>query len=293
MKNINNKQLHSWLWLILIILVIIAVMSFFVDSFGTRDGLVHVYFLNVVQGDAIFITTPNNQQILIDGGPDRSVLAELGKIMSFWDRSIDMIVLTHPDADHLNGLVDVLDRYKIDHIIETGIACDTSLCKSWKKSKKNEGAKLTLGHSGKIFDVDDVIFKVLYPVEDLEDQKVSKTNNSSLVLRMEYGEQSMLLTGDIESTVEVRLPYYTDELDVEFLKVAHHGSKNSSMEAFLDAVSPNFAFIQVGIDNKYNHPHPDVISRLDKNSIPYYRTDIDGRIELILDGTNYKIETKN
>ena len=254
------------------------------------DGRLHIYFLNVGQGDAMFIQTPNGSQILIDGGPDDKVLSELGRVMPFYDRSIDMIVSTHLDADHVAGLIEVLKRYSVDEIVESGMDCTTVYCKEWDRLKDAESAKDIFVHlSDYIVTEDGVEIAVLNPFRDINGQDFSKRNNEGVVLKLKYKNQSVLFTADIEASVEHKLVLSGVDIDSDFLKVGHHGSRTSTTEEFLRKVSPVVAFIEVGAHNSYGHPTKDVLDRLESFSIPYYRTDIDGRIELILDGNNYKI----
>ncbi|MFH1769440.1 MAG: ComEC/Rec2 family competence protein [Parcubacteria group bacterium] len=287
------KRNRAIIWFVILVLTIIVIVSFSVVSFMQGDGLLHVYFLNVGQGDAIFIVTPDKQQILIDGGPNRTVLRELGDVMPFYDRTIDIVAITHPDSDHINGLIDVLDRYKVENIIGTGVECNTSQCDIWEKIIIEEEANINYAHAGYRVRLDnDIVLEVLHPFESMQGREAEDFNDTSLVMKLIYGDHSLLLTGDIEAPTERRMPFLIGGLDSDFIKLAHHGSNTSSTQEFLEAVSPEIAFIQAGENNRYNHPHEDVINRLAQLSIPYYRTDIDGRIELVLDGHNYLIKTK-
>lgn len=275
-------------WIALGGLALLATLSFFVFI---PDGQLHVYFLDVGQGDAILIRTPRGRQVLIDGGPDRTVLRRLGEVMPFYDRTIDLIIATHPDADHLAGLVEVLKKYKVDYILETGMQCETTLCAEWTRVKSQEKAVTSYGNLGEEMIIEDGLkFLILNPFFELYDQKVSARNNGALVLKFLYGRQSVLLTADIEALIENKMLVSGVDLQANFLKIAHHGSKTSSQEVFLQAVSPQIAFIQVGENNRYGHPTLEVLNRLEKFHIPYYRTDIDGTIELVLDGREYKIK---
>ncbi|MBI2677058.1 MAG: MBL fold metallo-hydrolase [Candidatus Yanofskybacteria bacterium] len=281
-ENISKKE-----WAILGGLVLVAFLSF---SFGSNDGLLHIYFLDVGQGDAIFVETPSGKQILIDGGPDETILQRLGEVMPFYDRVIDLVINTHPDADHLAGLLSVLERYKVLAIAETGMACETSLCAEWKNLKTDEGADLINLVLGQEMEAGGARFLVLHPFEDETGKTFSKRNNGGIVLKLVFGSQSLLLTGDIEKQVENKLVSAGINIDSDFLKIAHHGSKTSSTEEFIKKVSPLAAFIEVGRNNKYGHPTEEVINRLADFKIPYYRTDIDGTVELRLDRAGgYKV----
>ena len=283
----NYKKISKKDWLVLIALGLTIVLTFFIKQ---ADGKLHAYFLDVGQGDAIFVETPSGKQILVDGGPDETILQRLGEVMPFYDRTIDLTINTHPDADHLAGLLSVLEKYKVLTIAETGMVCETSLCAEWKNLKAGEGAdlfNLILGQEISIGD--DARFLVLHPFEDEAGKTFSKRNNGGIVLKLVFGAQSVLLTGDIEKQIENKLVLARVNIDSDFLKIAHHGSKTSSTEKFIEKVSPLTAFIEVGRNNKYGHPTEEVLKRLADFKIPYYRTDIDGTVELVLDGQSYKI----
>ena len=257
-----------------------------------REGLV-VTFFDVGQGDSIFIQAENGNQILIDGGPGDAVLAELGDALPFYDRSLDMIILTHPDADHLNGLVEVVKRYKPKMVLETGVLHDTAPYEEWRRFLDAERIPIVRAKAGETFLVaDGVTAQVLFPFRDQEGQKPKSVNDTCIVLRLDYGETSFLFTGDIEAKTERILSVAQHEaLDVDVLKVAHHGSKTSSIAEFLGAVSPEIAVMSVGRNNRYGHPHPEVIDRYTELHIPVHRTDISGTVVLraFPDGT-YVVE---
>lgn len=230
----------------------------------------------------VFIETSENQQILIDGGPDDSVLEKLGKEMPFWDRTIDLIVLTHPDFDHISGLIEVLRRYKVENILWTGISCETAQCQEWERLIEEEGANIFTAKSGlRIFGGRtsggryDLL--TLFPLESLEGKAVSNTNDSSIVLRLDYGENSLLLAGDISKSIERKL----ENIGADVLKVAHHGSKTSTAPEFVEAVSPQIAVISAGRDNKYGHPHEETLATLGRYGINILRTDINGDIKFL------------
>jgi competence protein ComEC len=274
------------------ILLLASVGSFFVvHGPAQADGLLHIYFLNVGQGDSILIQAPDGTQILIDGGPGSRVVQELGSVLPIGDRSLDAIIATHTDADHITGLVEVLKQYEVGRILETGMSCVTVICSQWEREASAEGSPRTIAQRGyRVSLGDEFILEVVSPAQSVKGQTLSKTNNGAIVLKLRYKNQTALFTGDIEKKVEDELLRDGIALDVDFLKVAHHGSKTQS---FLEAVSPLIAFIQVGSTNRYGHPAPPTIERLEKfPGLVYYRTDIHGRIELLLDGLNYAVKTE-
>lgn len=262
------------------------------------SGGLEVTFFDVGQGDSIFIETPQNQQILIDGGPNETVLEKLGKEIFFWDRTIDLIVLTHPEKDHMAGLIEVLKRYKVENILWTGVVRDTAEYREWQRLVKEEGANIYIASSGlRIYGGPtsrgryDLV--VLHPFESLEGKELKDSNNTSIVVRLVFGETSFLFTGDAYQSAERELIKKGAEIDTDVLKVAHHGSKTSSAEEFIEAVSPEIAVISVGQDNKYGHPHPEVLEVLQKYGRNILRTDQNGDIKIISNGINYVSHIQN
>ena len=273
---------------------LVALLCLFVFAFSAhsiasnKDGLLRVYFLDVGQGDSVFVETPNGNQVLIDGGPDNKVLQELAKVMPFYDREIDMIVLSHPHADHATGLISVLERYDVKNIVQAKEDYFSPVVTAWQEVVKNEKANETEAIAGKIIELGSgVVLKIIYPKESLAEQTVKNPNNSSVVMMLDYKDTEILLVGDIEAKIEKEL--LNDDIEADVLKVGHHGSKTSTTASFLEKVSPQVAFIEVGSKNKFGHPAFEVIQRLEKNEIKYYRTDLDGHTEMVSDGQSFKI----
>lgn len=251
------------------------------------DGRLHVVFLDVGQGDAIFIQTPSGKQVLIDGGPSETqALSELGRHMPFWDRTLDLVLLTHPDADHITGLLPVLERYRVSTVIYREVGCATSLCERWDQLLDVEGATVYQGQAGMTLTLDDgVHVEVIHPGERL----VGGPNDNSVVTRLTYGRLSILLPGDIEADVERALAARGASLQSAVLKAAHHGSCSSTTPEFLEAVNPEMVVISVGTDNRFGHPCDGVLDRLEH--VPYYRTDLHGAVEIISDGVEILART--
>ncbi len=248
----------------------------------SRPQPLEITFFNVGQGDAIFIETPQRHQILIDGGPDDTVIEKLGKEMPFYDRTLDLIVLTHPEHDHLSGLIEVLKRYEVENILWTGILRDTAEYREWKELIQKEAANIYIAKAGQCVIPDVTQLCVLYPFESLEGREFKDSNNTSIVARLVFGKVSFLFTGDAYKSVEIELLGLAEQLDSDVLKVGHHGSKTSTALEFVEAVSPEIAVISVGQDNKYGHPHPETLQNL--KGIAVLRTDFDGDIKIISDG---------
>lgn len=245
-----------------------------------------VTFFDVGQGDAIFIETPQRHQILIDGGPDDTILEKLGDEMPFWDRTIDLIILTHPEQDHISGLIEVLKNYKVGNILWTGVVRDTAEYEEWQRLIEEEGARIHIAQAGQKIIMPRTVFGILHPFENLERKEVKNTNNTSIVVRLVFDKTSLLFTGDAYKSAERELIKSGAEINSDILKVGHHGSKTSSAEEFIQAVSPEIAVIQCGKNNPYGHPHPQTLQALE--GIKILRTDLDGDIKIISDGVNYK-----
>lgn len=255
-----------------------------------RNGL-EVSFLDIGQGDSVLIDTPNDQQILIDGGPNKKVLAEISKIMPFYDRSIDVVIATHPDSDHIGGLPDVLNRYGVDFFIEPGVESTNAVGKELERIVEEKKIKRILARRGmKLILNDDTYLLILFPVADVSGMD---TNDASIVAKLVHGNTSFLFTGDSPQKIENYLVYIDKEnLDIDILKAGHHGSKTSSSESFIGYTSPEYAVISVGKGNKYGHPNKEVLDILDKFGVQTLRTDLLGTVVAKSDGEDIKISYK-
>ncbi len=252
-----------------------------------------VDFLSVGQGDSFLIRTPDSHYILIDGGPDSSVLGKLADDMPFWDKTIDLVVLTHPDSDHVTGLIDVLQKYKVNDILWTGISRDGATYQQWVSAvakQKSEGAKIIIAKSGEGIKIGSVLMEILNPLNPLQGQYFkTDDNDTGVVTKLTYGKMSFLFEADITSKQEQVLINSGENLQSEVLKVAHHGSKYSTSDLFLAAVEPQVAVISDGKNNVYHFPTADVLQRLDKFGIKIFRTDINGDVDFVSDGNNIKL----
>jgi len=247
------------------------------------DNILEVTFFDVGQGDAIFIETSVGQQVLIDGGPDKTILEKLSQTMPFYDRTIDLVILTHPDADHITGLVEALKYYQIGHILTSGFKKDTAVYQKWRDLIEERNIPLTIAQAGqKIIFSEEIVLKILWPEQSLIKSLSKNINNVSVVGQLVYGQTEFLLTGDIEKEVEQRLLNQGWNLESDILKVAHHGSKTSSSYNFINAVNPQIAVISVGDNNRYKHPDSVVLEQLKEFLL--YRTDKNGDIKISTDG---------
>jgi competence protein ComEC len=268
-------------------LLLAAVLVWSVDL-TQPDGRLHVSFLDVGQGDAILIQTPGGQNILIDGGPDpQKVSLELSEKLPFWDRTMDLVVCTQPQADHVAGLVEVLRRYNVEQVLDPGVPYDSVIYQEWVRLIEIKGIEHSVARAGLEIDLGSgVKMEVLNPPQSLVEGTSHDVDNNGLVLRLSWNKVSFLFTADIRADAELELLMQRANLQASVLKVAHHGSDTSTSEHFLTAVDPEVAVICVGADNSFGHPSRDVVERLvdrlGQDSI--YRTDLNGTIEFVTDG---------
>jgi competence protein ComEC len=248
------------------------------------DGRLHVAFLDVGQGDAILVTTPDGRQLLIDGGPSATDLNwRLGQEMPFWDRKLELVVNTHPDNDHLGGLVSLLERYRVEQALVSDLAIDSQLYQEWDKELTETELTPVIGQAGQQLELGGgVTATVLNPGP--ASANLDDPNDHSVVLHLQFGQISFLLPGDIEAPIEQKLVASGVPLTATVLKSPHHGSRTSSSEPFLEAVDPQVVVISVGAENTFGHPSPEVLERYAAHGLPVLRTDEQGTIEFVTDG---------
>ncbi|MFT5359741.1 MAG: competence protein ComEC [Candidatus Paceibacteria bacterium] len=261
--------------LIVAALVFVAAFIYFIQKNNLASSeYMAVSFLDVGQGDAIFIEAPNGVQMLIDSGPDNSVLQELSKVMPFWDRSIDVVVATHPDKDHIGGFPELFKRFKVGYVLDTEVISDTGIYREYLSQREKIDAKKLSSEAGQVIVLDKksgVYVEVLFPGENIEN--IKDKNDTSIVLRVVYGESEVLLTGDASKKVEKFLvSKYGSRLESDILKLGHHGSKTSTSESFLETVSPKMAVVSAGEGNRYGHPHDDVVDKVKNLGLDIYST---------------------
>ena len=249
-------------------------------------GVLTVAVLDVGQGDAIFIESPTGNKVLVDGGPGDMVMRRLAEYVPFFDHDIDAVIATHPDADHIGGLPDVLKRYRVDRVFYSSVGDDGSDQQAFMVALEEEvrgGAEKIIAERGQLIELGGgAHIEILFP-----DRAVPaiETNTGSVIVRVVYGETNFMLTGDSPQNIEkylVRLD--AEELKANVLKVGHHGSKTSSAELFLGFVNPNFAVFSRGCDNNYGHPAPEIVALFERFEIPTLDTCKDGRITFVSDG---------
>ena len=260
------------------ILLTFGLIFFGVTSHAENKKL-QVIFLDVGQGDAILISQ-GEKQILIDGGPSGQKLMEkLGEYVPFWDRKIDIVIATHPDADHISGLVDVLGNYAVDQVIESGAKSDSQVFGVYEKKIEDKKIEKQIARRGmKIKLSNDAQLEIFSPTDLIIDKLKNDTNSASIVAKLTYGENSFLFTGDFPLESEGQLIAADLPLKADVLKVSHHGSKSATSELFLDYINPKEAIISVGKGNRYGHPTAEVLKRLQGENVKIYRTDVSGDV---------------
>lgn len=263
------------------------------------DAEVKIHFLDIGQGDATFIDFPDGTQILVDCALDARILEALGRVMSPFDRTIDYLFVTHPDQDHYGGCVDVLQRFDVKHIVYSGYDKEQSpYYEVFQDFIKKEGSLYTVIQKEDTWNIANSSIHFLFPDAPIQTHELFKnihknfpTNNTSLVFVLSYGDEDVLFTGDAEFELEEYLmKKYGKVLDVEALKVGHHGSSGSSSDTFLQQLSPEFAFISAGKNNKYGHPTLRTLKRLERARTKVWRTDQFGDILLYINKKSLYVE---
>ncbi|MFH1866507.1 MAG: ComEC/Rec2 family competence protein [Patescibacteria group bacterium] len=271
----------------LITAVLLLVAAWLV--FSASPGNLEVYFFDVGQGDAILIKTPSGGTVLIDGGPDRKILRHLGSALPFSKRTIDLMILSHPHADHVTGLVGVLERYKIRQVMATRVLHTTQEYLEWLRQITEQKIPWQTAVAGQTITFPKgVKLEVLWPQNNVEDIKVHDLNTSSIAVRLVFGETAALFTGDI--TVENESEILASGLPVsaQLLKVPHQGSNTSSSSDFIQSVAPSWAIISVGKNNRFGHPYGEIIARYESMDVKVLRTDQQGTIRFKSDGKEWQ-----
>lgn len=267
---------------ILILLALTLCIWYAVLREGRHD-LLTVSFLDVGQGDAVFIRAPGGRQVLVDGGPGSSVVRQLGRVMPWYDRSIDMLIATHPDADHVSGLIDVLARYDVTMIMRSSVQADTAPWKAFTGDAGKEGARLLDAVRGQVVELGGgARLEILFP-----DRAVAnvETNTGCVVARLVYGATAFMLPCDTTADVERYLVQLDGaNLKSDVLKAAHHGSRTSSSALFLGYVNPDYGVYSRGCDNSYGHPAQQTIDTFARFEIPTLDTCKEGTITFVSDG---------
>ena len=286
MQEQKRKLSREFIVPLVLLFVNVLIWSFSLSE--RRNNILEVHFLDIGQGDAIFIEAPNGRQMLIDAGRDTLVLNRLGGAIGFFDRSIDVVLVTHPDQDHIGGIPGVLDQYDVAHFVDSFASTTSGTYDEMNRRVEAEGSDYHVGKRGMLITLDEdagVYFHILHPEPD--DFAVTETNDLSIIGKLVYGDTSFMLTGDAGKAQEAML-YATDGeyLKSSVLKAGHHGSKTSSLAAFVKIVDPTYAIISAGKDNSYGHPHKEVIDTLEKENIEILSTAEEGTITFLSNGVD-------
>ncbi len=275
-------------------LALLAAFSSVVFFLSVKDtDKLTISFIDVGQGDSILIQTPSHKTMIIDGGPGNAVMRTLTHKLSFFNNDIDVVLPTHPDADHVTGLIDVIKQYSVHMIVESPAKSETGVFQKLEQAVHDEeGAEHYIGNLGDSIDFGDgVTFTIVSPRTEVwhgED-----TNDESVTGVLRYGDTTFLLTGDLPSTHE-------DDViatglvprNITVLKAGHHGSKFSSSDIFLKYLKPTYTIISAGKDNRYGHPNPEALARIEKESKSILSTIDHGTITFETDGRNLQINTE-
>lgn len=277
------RQAGVFAALAILCIVIVATAFYFLYQ---EDERLEVTFLDVGQGDAALIQTPHGKTILVDGGTSNTgVLRRLGEELPFWEKNIDLVILSHPHDDHYGGLAAVFERYDVKAFMSTDYPAHQASYKELLELVSKESSTVIRPWS-QDFEIDGVIFDFIYPTESVANKKFGTANNASIIFKLSYRDIDFLFTGDAEKPVEQALVTNTAKLEAEVLKLGHHGSDTSSTEAFLNLVKPRYAIASAGKDNSYGHPTLLIVNRLERLGITLFRTDQEGSIGFLSNGVN-------
>lgn len=247
---------------------------FLATGFAQARSALIVSFLDVGQGNATYIQAPNGNQMIIDGGRPDTLLSPLKKEMPFSDTSINILVVTNPDADHYGGFIELLETYTIGAIIEPGTHTSTKTYMAFKEKAREKGIPILLARKGMTITLDtDTVFTVFFPDRDVS---LWERNDGSIVGVLSHGSKNILFMGD--ATKKTESIVMGDLLDVDILQVGHHGSKTSTGDVFVQTTKPEYAVISRGKDNRYGHPHGTVLETLQKWNAQVFDTALERTI---------------
>ena len=280
---LGDKVKINFILIVVLILLVSDGFLFYLDFKNSNRDFVFA-MLDIGQGDALFVESPSGTQVLIDAGPPRKILGALSRVMSPFDRKIDAIIITNPDQDHIGGFLDVLKIYKVGAVLEPGTFNDSKTYQNLKEEIKNKKIQEILARRGMRLNLGGgAVIDILFPDRDVSDWT---TNDGSVVGKLSYREISVMLTGDAtEETERIILEENSKNvLKSDVLKIGHHGSKTSTSAEFVEAISPTQALISAGRDNRYGHPHQEVLDTLNQFGVKVFRTDLLGTIIMKSDG---------
>ena len=279
-------------WYVLGFLVSVSGVLWSIAIHENRNGILTIAFLNIGQGDSIFIESPTGTQVLVDGGPNNSLMKEISSVLPWYDRKIDMLVVTNPDRDHYEGFIPFLKKYRTDVVLEPGTTNKSEAYGLLEKVIIDKKIPKILARRGQIIDLGGGAYlKVFFPDRDISGLN---PNDGSIVMQLVYGETSVMLQGDSPTNIE----HYLFGLDGEnlkstILKAGHHGSRTSSSEEYVKSVNPQWVVISSGKNNTYGHPHKEVLDTLNKLVIKTIDTCNNGEITFESNGKNFVLKNKN
>ncbi len=288
MSTLSRKRVVFLLFLPVLNLIV------WLRVFGlSRAAPLKVTFFDIGQGAAIFVQAGPHHKILIDGGPGKKILEKLAQEMILEQKDIDLVMLSHPEKDHAQGLIHVLENYRVNYLVWTGVKGQGVLFREWENRLKQTSAQERIGSRGLRIEAPTTgtagphtSIRVLSPLQSQKEVKPENINDSSLVIKINSGRTSFLFPGDITFFQEEKL----ENTVCDILQVAHHGSKTSTGVKFLNQTQPLAAVIQAGKDNIHGHPHQEVLDRLEKAGTRVFITAVDGEVTVLSDGQNLVIK---
>jgi len=261
------------------LIIILCTTSFWLNwPFINHLNHYALHFLDIGQGDAILIRSPTNCTIFIDGGPDNKLTDDLSKTLPVLENQIDLLVLTHPHADHMNGLISLLNRYEVKSVFITGISYSNPTYTEFNHLINQKGTQIYYVQAPQKYELCGIQFEIIYPINSEIGQSIENINNSSIVMRVKIKDNWVYLNGDAELEEEHEILEAGFKLDSDIMKAGHHGSRTSNSLEMLKAVSPKELVIQSGVGNSYLHPHPETLQKAKELGIKVKRNDIRGTI---------------
>ena len=267
---------------IILVVIAVTVIIFTLNVFQTRN--LKIVFLDVGQGDATLIITPHGRQILIDAGASSSSIGgSLARYMNASDRSLDMVIMTHPDLDHVGGVLSLIDDYRIDRLMHSGLLAGSSVYEAIALRSVKKNIPIFTAHVGQRIILDAGVYLDIYsPYAGFES---AQANDHSIVMKLIYGNNSVLITGDASKYIEHDMVQsFAGSLQSDILKIGHHGSQTSSSDEFIETVAPEYGVISAGCNNRYGHPHADVLARLFRYELEVLDTCREGDVVFEGDG---------
>lgn len=269
--------------------------------YDIHSNQLEIVMLDVGQGESVFLRTPDNHKIIFDGGPDDSILSQLGSLLSPWDKMIDLVILSHNHSDHYVGLIGLLHRYKINNLWMPGATYSGGDWEAFQSEIKRNNIPVTYPYFNPqncptkakvcppVVSFHDLNLQVYHPLSPMLNRHLKNQHDADLVVKISFAQQAILLTGDLDEAHEQLILDTCEKLGCQIkanvFQVPHHGSKTGLLTAFLYAIQPTIALIPVGKQNKFGHPDHTILDKLQKFKVTIYRTDQDGRLKIFFSKT--------